>query len=79
LRNRAQSHSDFVNNETWQQTAYKLRANARIIAGSGLDKKALSEADICEKFITSAIQHAGWNTIEWIEREYSRRCWQKAW
>jgi type I restriction enzyme R subunit len=36
-----------------------------------LDKKTLSEADICEKFITPAIQQAGWNTIEWIEREYN--------
>jgi type I restriction enzyme R subunit len=44
-----------------------------------LDKKTLSEADICEKFITPAIQQAGWNTVEQIYREYSRRCWQKAW
>jgi type I restriction enzyme R subunit len=38
-----------------------------------LDKKTLSEADICEKFITPAIQQAGWNTIGRIDSEYSRR------
>jgi type I restriction enzyme, R subunit len=38
-----------------------------------LDKKTLSEADICEKFITPAIQLAGWNTIEQIYREYTLR------
>jgi type I restriction enzyme, R subunit len=38
-----------------------------------LDKKKLSEADICEKFITPAIQGAGWNTVEQIYREYTLR------
>ncbi|ARV17821.1 hypothetical protein AEP_00864 [Curvibacter sp. AEP1-3] len=38
-----------------------------------MDKKKLSEADICEKFITPAIQGAGWNTIEQIYREYTLR------
>ena len=51
----------------------KRRANAKIIAGSGLDKKTLSEADICEKFITPAIQQARWNTVEQIYREYTLR------
>ena len=41
--------------------------------GRGLDKKKLSEADICEKFITPAIQQAGWDTIEQIYREYTLR------
>ena len=45
--------------------------------GSGLDKKTLSKADICEKLITPAsqpaIQQAGWNTIEQIYREYTLR------
>jgi type I restriction enzyme R subunit len=36
-----------------------------------LDKKTLSEADICEKFIAPAIQQAGWNTVEQIYREYT--------
>jgi type I restriction enzyme R subunit len=44
-----------------------------------LDKKTLSEADICEKFITPAIQQAGWNTVERFGSEHSSRCWQKAW
>jgi hypothetical protein len=65
--------ADFVNNPIKQQRAGKLRANARIIAGSGLDKKTLSEADICEKLITPAIQQAGWNTVEQIYREYTLR------
>ena len=38
-----------------------------------MDKKKLSEADICEKFITPAIQGAGWNTVEQIYREYTLR------
>ena len=38
-----------------------------------MDKKTLSEADICEKFITPAIQQAGWNTVEQIYREYTLR------
>ena len=38
-----------------------------------MDKKRLSEADICEKFITPAIQQAGWDTIEQIYREYTLR------
>ena len=38
-----------------------------------MDKKKLSEADICEKFITPAIQQAGWDTLEQIYREYTLR------
>ena len=38
-----------------------------------MDKKTPSEADICEKFITPAIQKAGWNTAEQIYREYTLR------
>jgi len=38
-----------------------------------VDKKKLSEADICEKFITPAIQQAGWDTVEQIYREYTLR------
>lgn len=38
-----------------------------------MDKKKLSEADICEKFITPALQQAGWDTIEQIYREYTLR------
>lgn len=32
------------------------------IPGGGLDKKKFSEADICEKFITPAMQQAGWDS-----------------
>lgn len=38
-----------------------------------MDKKKLSEADICEKYITPAIQLAGWDTVEQIYREYTLR------
>ena len=41
--------------------------------GGKLDKKKLSEADICENFITPAIQQAGWDTLEQIYREYTLR------
>jgi len=35
-----------------------------------LDKKQLSEIDICEKFISPAIARAGWNIHDQIFREY---------
>ena len=44
-----------------------------VFPGGGLDKKKFSEADICDKFITPAIQQAGWDTIEQIYREYTLR------
>lgn len=36
-----------------------------------MDKKKLSETDICDKFITPALQRAGWDVIEHIYREYT--------
>lgn len=36
-----------------------------------VDKKALSEADICDRFITPAIQSAGWDKLTQIRREFS--------
>ena len=38
-----------------------------------MDKKQLSEIDICEKFISPAIARAGWNIHEQIFREYPLR------
>ena len=38
-----------------------------------MDKKKLSEADICAKFITPALSQAGWNENEQIYREYTLR------
>ena len=38
-----------------------------------MDKKKLSEADICEKFISPALAGAGWDVIEQTLREYSLR------
>ena len=33
------------------------------------DKKALSETDICDLFITPAIKSAGWDPMKQIRRE----------
>jgi type I restriction enzyme, R subunit len=40
---------------------------------SRVTKKTLSETDICDKFITPAVQHAGWDLHEQIFREYTLR------
>ena len=36
-----------------------------------MDKKSLSERDICTKFITPALRHAGWNEIAQVREEVS--------
>jgi type I site-specific restriction endonuclease len=41
--------------------------------GCVLSKKALSEADIWEKFINPALQAVGWGVIEQIFRGYTVR------
>ena len=38
-----------------------------------MDKKKLSEADICAKFITPALSQAGWDEAEQVYREYTLR------
>jgi type I restriction enzyme R subunit len=38
-----------------------------------LNKKTLSEADICAKFITPALNKAGWSEVEQVFREYTLR------
>ena len=38
-----------------------------------MDKNKLSEADICAKFITPALIHAGWEEAEQVYREYTLR------
>ena len=38
-----------------------------------MNKKKLSETDICAKFITPALNKAGWNEVEQIFREYTLR------
>lgn len=35
------------------------------------DKKSLNEAEICQNFITPAIQRAGWDKHTQIRREFS--------
>jgi hypothetical protein len=36
-----------------------------------MNKKSLSERDICTKFITPAIKQAGWNILTQIREEFS--------
>jgi len=38
-----------------------------------VQKKNLSEADICAKFIAPALSQAGWNEVEHLYREYTLR------
>ena len=38
-----------------------------------MDKKKLSEADICAKFITPALHRSGWSETEQVYREYTLR------
>mgnify|MGYP006171793873 FL=1 len=38
-----------------------------------MDKKNLSESDICDKFIRPAMEAAGWNGMDQIYREFSLR------
>lgn len=38
-----------------------------------MDKKNLSESDICDKFIRPAMEQAGWNGLDQIFREYPLR------
>src|SRR5688500_17303442 len=39
--------------------------------GGGMDKKSLSERDICTKFITPAVQGAGWDIQNQVREEVS--------
>ena len=36
-----------------------------------MDKKSLSERDICTKFITPALENAGWDKMEQVREEVS--------
>jgi type I restriction enzyme R subunit len=38
-----------------------------------MNKRALSESDICDKFIRPAMERAGWHGLEQIYREYPLR------
>jgi type I restriction enzyme R subunit len=42
-----------------------------ILWGGGMDKKSLSERDICTKFIAPAIQQAGWDIQNQVREEVS--------
>ena len=41
--------------------------------GRALNKKNLSESDLCDKFIRPAMEQAGWNALDQIYREYPLR------
>ena len=41
--------------------------------GQALNKKNLSESDLCDKFIRPAMEQAGWNALDQIYREYPLR------
>ena len=47
-----------------------LEFGADIMAGA-MDKKSLSERDICTKFITPALRQAGWDEMAQIREEVS--------
>ncbi len=38
-----------------------------------MNKKELSESDLCDKFIRPAIEQAGWHGLTQIYREYTLR------
>ena len=38
---------------------------------AGIDKKGLSERDICTKYITPAVERAGWDKITQLREEVS--------
>ena len=38
-----------------------------------MDKKNLSESDICDKFIRPAMEQSGWNGMDQIYREFPLR------
>lgn len=54
-------------------TALLCPATKAVHGSTSLDKKTLSEADICEKYISPALQQAGWDAVEQVYREYTLR------
>ena len=50
------------------QAAQDAGASDRLIS---MDKKSLSERDICTKFITPALRNAGWDEMAQIREEVS--------
>jgi len=55
---------------TWKRRRPRLLAQLRgADGGEALNKKALSERDICTKFITPAVQQAGWDIQSQIREE----------
>ena len=46
-----------------------LRERAHLLINSSMDKKSLSESDICAKYITPAVVRAGWDEATQLRRE----------
>ena len=40
-------------------------------AGDDMDKKELTEAEVCDQYITPAIHGAGWDKFTQVRREYT--------
>jgi hypothetical protein len=47
-------------------------SEGRAGGGRGMDKRVLSERDICTKFITPALRQAGWDEMLQIREEVSQ-------
>lgn len=54
-------------------TTQSTSAGPLAYPGSCVDKKTLSESDICDKFIRPAMEAAGWDGLLQIFREYPLR------
>lgn len=56
-----------------QDNSNKGSQTVESVQGCCMDKKKLSESDICDKFIRPAMQMAGWNGLDQIFHEYPLR------
>src|SRR5262245_37346588 len=54
-----------------QRVAAALLATATALMSTSIDKKSLSERDVCSMFITPAIHRAGWDPFAQIREEVS--------
>ena len=53
----------------WPPSLITLRADKELIPLEELNKKSLSERDICTKFITPALIRAGWDVLLQVREE----------
>jgi hypothetical protein len=52
------------------QILHRMAAALPLLQNRAMNKRELSETEICDRFITPALQRAGW-LLERIRREYS--------